>query len=225
MKRYNLAYLISAAMVLSAEPGYAKGVSKRSPESVLTYQQAEEKLDPAMPFKVAVQAEASGNMGEALSQYKIAALAGYAPAQTRLGYLFEQGKGVPKDKSSAQEWYLKAAKQADALAQYHLACLFHETRNYSEAVHWHTEAANRGNTVSQYELALLYEAGLGVKKSVQEAFKWAELAAQDGAPTHFYARDRLSKLLSPVEVDAIRQMLYQWQLAKDAQVNVATKNK
>ena len=225
MTRKQAALLISAAVVLIGNPGHAKNVAKHAPDSEQQYLPSEEKADPSIPFKVAVQAEVSGNMAEALAQYKTSALGGYGSAQTRLGYLFEQGKGVPRDKSLAQEWYFRAAKQGDGLAQYHLAFLYQETRNYSEAVHWHTEAANRGNTVSQYELALLYESGQGVKKSVQEAFKWSELAAQDGAPSHLYARDRFSKLLSPVEVDAIRQMLYQWQVAKDAQVNVSTKNR
>lgn len=225
MSKFKSVFLACGIIAFSEDIVHARSFDKRVFDSEPQHLQYEDKPGPVVPFKVGAQAEMSGNMVEALTQYKTSALAGYAPAQTRLGYLFEQGKGVPRDKYSAQEWYLKAAKQGDGLAQYHLACLYQETRNYSEAVHWHTEAANRGNTVSQYELALLYESGQGVKKSVQEAFKWSELAAQDGAPTHLYARDRLSKLLSPVEVDAIRQMLYQWQLAKDAQVNIATINK
>lgn len=225
MNKFNAAFLVSTIIAFSGGTVHAKSFEKRVFDGEPQYQEDEDKPDPVITFKAAAQAEMSGNMVEAITQYKTSALAGYAPAQTRLGYSFEQGKGVLKDKSSAQQWYLKAAKQADGLAQYHLACLYQEAQNYPEAVHWHTEAANRGNTVSQYELAVLYEAGQGVKKSLQEAFKWSELASQDGAPSHIYTRDRLSKLLSPVEVDAIRQMLYEWQLAKDGHTNFATKNK
>lgn len=37
--------------------------------------------------------------------------------ELRLGALYENGKGVPRDKASAVKWYRKAAEQGNALAK------------------------------------------------------------------------------------------------------------
>ena len=49
---------------------------------------------------------------------------GYVPAQTELADLYMSGEGVPWDSAKAFEWYLKAAAQDDAYAQYQLAEMF-----------------------------------------------------------------------------------------------------
>ena len=48
-------------------------------------------------------------MQMALRYYQMAANAGDAEAQTKMGWLFEQGLGVGKDISEAVKWYERAA--------------------------------------------------------------------------------------------------------------------
>lgn len=171
--------------------------------------------DPIQQFNLGVIADNAGDHLTALNWYQRAAIQGYFGAEHRLGYLFEHGQGVSQNLNEAQRWYQKAAKKGYGLAQYNLAQMYDVAKNPTEAVHWYTEAGNQGNTAAQYELALHYESGRGVKTSLQEAFKWSELAAKDGAPTHVVNRDRLARLLPEEEVVAIRKMLDEWQQVKD----------
>jgi TPR repeat protein len=49
---------------------------------------------------------------------------GDAAAQTYLGFMFETGRGVPKNYTEAAMWYRRAAEQGDSLAQYSLGLLY-----------------------------------------------------------------------------------------------------
>jgi len=49
---------------------------------------------------------------------------GNAAAQAYLGYLFETGRGVPRNYTEAAMWYRRAAEQGDSLAQYSLGLLY-----------------------------------------------------------------------------------------------------
>src|SRR3978361_516394 len=45
-------------------------------------------------------------------------------AQTYLGFMFETGRGVPRNYTEAAMWYRRAAEQGDSLAQYSLGLLY-----------------------------------------------------------------------------------------------------
>jgi TPR repeat protein len=45
-------------------------------------------------------------------------------AQSYLGFMFETGRGVPKNYTEAAMWYRRAAEQGDSLAQYSLGLLY-----------------------------------------------------------------------------------------------------
>jgi Sel1 repeat len=62
------------------------------------------------------------DVGAALGWLEPAALAGFVPAQTYLGYLYETD-AVYRDLARSVEWYFAAARAGDALAQYELARL------------------------------------------------------------------------------------------------------
>jgi TPR repeat protein len=65
---------------------------------------------------------------------------GNAGAQAYLGYLFETGRGVPKNFTEAAMWYRRAAEQGDGLAQYSLGLLYDRgqgvPRDIVEASKW-----------------------------------------------------------------------------------------
>jgi uncharacterized protein len=50
--------------------------------------------------------------------------AGRPRAQFRLGSLYENGNGVPRDFAKARQWYEKAAAQGEAIAQFYLGIQF-----------------------------------------------------------------------------------------------------
>jgi len=71
-------------------------------------------------------------------------------AQTRLGFMYETGHGVPQDYHLAAMWYHRAAEQGDPRAQYHLGILFNKgfgvRTNFIESYKWLNLAAARVRT-------------------------------------------------------------------------------
>ena len=49
---------------------------------------------------------------------------GDAAAQSYLGFMFETGRGVPRNYTEAAMWYRRAAEQGDSLGQYSLGLLY-----------------------------------------------------------------------------------------------------
>jgi TPR repeat protein len=72
-------------------------------------------------------------------------------AQGYLGFMFETGRGVPRNYTEAAMWYRRAAEQGDSLAQYSLGLLYDKgqgvPQDIVEANKWlnlSTAAAPRG---------------------------------------------------------------------------------
>jgi len=61
---------------------------------------------------------------EVIKWYRKAAVQGYAKAQNNLGFMYEEGKGVPQNDTEAVKWYRKAAVQGNAKAQYNLGLIY-----------------------------------------------------------------------------------------------------
>ena len=57
-------------------------------------------------------------MQMALRYYQMAAQAGDPEAQTKMGWMFENGLGVAKDMAKAAEWYGSAAQQKEPVGLY-----------------------------------------------------------------------------------------------------------
>ena len=66
--------------------------------------------------KAAEQGDAYGQK-QLVKWYRKAAEQGVAIAQVNLGWMYDNGEGVPKDSSEATKWYRKAAKQGNADAK------------------------------------------------------------------------------------------------------------
>lgn len=123
-------------------------------------------------------------LGQNLARYHKAAAQGDVDAQTYLGFIYLQGKGIPVDLNQAREWFSKAAQQGDPKAQTHLAHIYEKgkgiPRDVSEALKWYRQAAEQGYALAQYNLGVLYENGDGVDKNETEAAGWYRQAAKAG---------------------------------------------
>ncbi len=88
------------------------------------------------------------------------ALKGEAWAQSELGFMYENGYGVPQDYTQAMIWFRKAADQGDARAQNNLGVMHAKgegvPRDYSQAMIWFRKAADQGYARAQNNLGRMY---------------------------------------------------------------------
>lgn len=132
-------------------------------------------------------ASAKVDAGDAtgVAPLRTAANLGYAPAQRRLGKLFEDGgAGVAKDPVEGRRWTQRAAANGDPRGMHNLGLDYYEgtggIKNAAVAAQWFQRAAQLGLRDSQYNLARFYEAGLGVPSDLPSAYKWYLIAARGG---------------------------------------------
>ncbi len=174
--------------------------------------------DPRAAYEVAARF-ADGrvvptNNGEAAHWFDIAAKKGLAPAQFRLGALYEKGVGVRKDLATARDLYRSAAEKGHGKAMHNLAVLYAEgvdgKADYRRAAQWFRKAADRGVTDSQYNLAILYARGVGVEQNFAESYKWFSLAARNGDNDAAKKRDEIAAHLDQKELEAARSAAEKW---------------
>jgi localization factor PodJL len=159
--------------------------------------------DPAAAYEVAMRhLDGRGvpqNLQQAVLWLDRASNAGLAPAQFRLGSLYEKGQGVKKNLEAAQKLYLAAADKGNAKAMHNLAVLQAEGArgkpDYKAAAQWFRKAAERGVADSQYNLGVLYARGIGVEQNLSESFKWFTLAAAQGDKDSTAKRDEVAARL------------------------------
>lgn len=115
---------------------------------------------------VSKQAKAAyqrGDYAEAKRLIEPEALKGDAKAQTRLGVLYEKGRGVAQNYALARQWFEKAAAQYNASAQYNLGILYEDGRgvakNYALARQWFEKASAQGHENAKRALKQLKAMG------------------------------------------------------------------
>ena len=151
-----------------------RGVPKDEKQAVEWYRRAAEKGHAPAQFKLT----------------KLAAEKGHPEAQYDLGWAYIIGKGVPKDKAKAVDWYRRAAEQGHADAQNRLGGFYANgivvAADPAQAIEWHRKAAEAGHDVAQYDLGMAYETGTGVAADLAQAVFWYRRAAEAGyAPAQY----------------------------------------
>lgn len=84
------------------------------------------------------------NYERAVYYYRLAAEAGYADAQNSLGYCYEKGYGVEKDKKLALSWYLKSAENGNVTAMRNAGICYEDNNDFSAAEEWYNKAKEAG---------------------------------------------------------------------------------
>ena len=90
-----------------------------------------------------------------------AANSGNRLAQYNLGWMYDEGEGVPEDNVKAIEWYQKAAEQGYADAQVNLGVMYDQGEGVPEdnvkAIEWFEKAAEQGDADAQHNLGVMYD--------------------------------------------------------------------
>lgn len=133
---------------------------------------------------------------QAVYCFKKAAQEGDVEAMFWLGYCYNNGCGVQKDRNKAVLWYEQAANYGNADAQCNLGYCYYSgegaVQDDNKAVYWFERAAKQGQVKAQSWLGYCYGAGRGVKQNFEKAIEWYKKAARQGDE---YAQNKLDLLL------------------------------
>jgi len=125
---------------------------------------------------------------KALERYRDDARAKLFHAAYKIGEYHEFGYGVPVNLATAQEWYLRGARDDnDPAAMERLGLIYQHGRgtntDYGEALKWYRRAASQNSSLAMNQLGWLYHQGLGVAKDERTAVAWYTRAAEAGNST------------------------------------------
>ncbi|MBP8290689.1 MAG: sel1 repeat family protein [Chromatiaceae bacterium] len=144
-------------------------------------------------YRYAMHLVLSGNAATGARMLHTLASIGHAPAQLRLGLLYQQGHGVPQDPRRAAHWFERAARQDDVGGQYLLAAAYQRGEGVpvspEKAFEWFHRLAERGYAPAQFQVSRAYGKGEGVERDERLAVQWLERAANG---EHHEAAKRLA---------------------------------
>ncbi|HEY7742101.1 MAG TPA: protein kinase [Burkholderiales bacterium] len=83
-------------------------------------------------------------------------------------------------------------------------------REYDEALKILRPLAQGGEVRAQDRLAEMYANGFGVTRNYNQAYIWYSLAARGGSTTAPASRDKMARLLQPVEVQQADRLVENW---------------
>jgi len=122
--------------------------------------------------------------------FRRAAEKGHPYAALRYGIALQEGNGVRKDLTAAQNWLLQAQRAGVPEASLALGDMLVRTPANKDkaanqklvalAIGWFESAAEAGVASAQFKLANAYFAGAGVPRDAAKALVWYERAARQG---------------------------------------------
>ena len=124
-----------------------------------------------------------------------AAQAGDASSQLDLGYFYDQGLYVKRDKAKAMHWYSEAYRRGEPGAANNIATLHRDSGRVGKMLWWFRRAVAMGDHDALLELAKCYEKGVGVAKDLLRAKLFYRRLLASNSITEF-SREQAMKRLS-----------------------------
>lgn len=142
----------------------------------------------------------AGDYASARAELEPLAEAGHPEALAWLAWLYEHGRGVPRDPQKALTLFREAAARGSTLAMRSLAYRYargqgvHE--DWATAFTWWLKAAEAGDPEAQYAVGVSLFHGRGTERDVDAAVAWWRKAAEAGVDE---ARLDLARILADPE--------------------------
>lgn len=129
-----------------------------------------------MQFEIKIYA----NMDlKTINNLEIKAKNGDSEAQFELGLAYEEGKFINENDGMAIAWFLKAAQQNNATAQYSLSNLYLEKHQFDDAIKWLQVLSDAGYPLATAKIAEIYEKEKKYQNAILQ-FKYYKLAVKQG---------------------------------------------
>ncbi len=105
-------------------------------------------------------------------------------AQSYLGEMYYDGKGVAQNHVTAFRWYRRAADKGEVHAQFRLGWMYSRgegtLENPKESLKWYKLAAEQGNAAAQNNIGVLCGLGGDKPANQQGAVNWFQKPAEKG---------------------------------------------
>jgi len=111
----------------------------------------------------------NGDLRKAFTLFLRAAELGDKASQVDLGYFFDNGLSVKKNKKKALEWYHNAYQQGDAGAANNIGTVYRDLGETKRMLWWFRKAAAMGDPDVLLDLGKRYESGLAVPINLGKA--------------------------------------------------------
>ena len=109
---------------------------------------------------------------------------GNAGAMTNLGFMYENGWGVPQSYEDAIAWYEKGAAAGNAISMANMGLMYEKGRgveaDLDKAFAWYGKGAEAGNAQAMASLAYFYANGTATEVDAAAALDWYTKAANLG---------------------------------------------
>ncbi|MDX1484817.1 MAG: tetratricopeptide repeat protein [Alphaproteobacteria bacterium] len=169
----------------------------------------------AQDLEAGIKAFNRGDYKGAVAQWRPLAEKGDRRAQHRLGLMYAQGLGVPRDPAEAAAWFFKAARQGHVASAYNLGFRYLKgegvAKDLGTAALWFRRAAGAGHVGAQHTLGLLLVNGDGVERDYVQAYLWLSLSAKQ--KNRVAARDLQALIahMTPAQVAEGEALVKKWQ--------------
>jgi TPR repeat protein len=166
-------------------------------------------------FECGREAFRNGDYRAALRYLEPLADKGDPRAQSILGAMYAEGRGVRRDIDKARSLLEQAASaHADSEAEYYLAKTYDlslgSTLDFAKAAGFYRRSAEKGHPGSQARLASMHLFGHGVPQDRTQACMWASLVAATGYPSALELLDSVRTVATPVQTGEGVRLAIEW---------------
>jgi TPR repeat protein len=132
--------------------------------------------------------------------FRRAAECGDPTAAGALGYAYDVGQGIRRDKGLALKWYRRAARSGNTVAASNIATVFRDWGNLRRAHQWLLRTVEMGDGDAAVSAGYGYLYGIGVRRNVNSARRMLRRALKD-SDTSPYGREEALYNLAIAHVD------------------------
>ena len=138
------------------------------------------------------------DINKTIEYYELAAEAGYAKAQSALGFMYYNGEnGIKKDPGKALNYALKA-KDSDPDAMALVGLFYYDKKDYEKALDYNSRAVEKGSIIAKTNLGNQYAHGRGVEQNLDKAAELYYEAAMFGRTIPFNNLKTTKSHLAPI---------------------------
>ena len=138
----------------------------------------------------------------------------FAQLQFDIGWMYYEGKDLPRSVEQAASWYRKAADHGYPQAQVNLGVMYNEgegvAKNNTEALKLFTQAAEKGHAEGQAALGMMLALGKTGEPDFIQATKWFTLASNAGDESAKQAQAELAKKMNPSQIAEGQKLAETW---------------